>query len=117
MSPVQVNSGQQLAQSNLTGQAKEPPPDGSFRGRVCAAAKRVGNNIVYCSAYVTFETVMCASIGYSQCENDNCSNSSMAYAGAGVGACWSVGFCFVSSLLIEYLKPLPEKKAVSANAK
>ena len=117
MSPVQVNSSQQLAQSNLNGQAEEPILDGSFCGRVCAAVKRVGKNIVYCSAYVAFEAVISAYIHYSQCEDDTCSKSSRAYLGAGLGAFYAVSFCFLSSFIIECAEPLPEKTAVSTNTK
>ena len=122
MSPIQVNATQQQTQSNAIEQAKEPRPESSFRGKVCAAIKRVVNNIGLCSTYVAIETVGCAAAGYVaasnyQSENGTYSNSSMACFSGVIGACSAVAVCLVGSFLIEEFESLPEKTGVSSKDK
>lgn len=113
MSPTQVNSIQQPAQSDLTGQAKEPRRDGSFRGRLCGAAKRVVNNLGACSAYVAAETAGCAAFGYYMGRDDSCA-SSMAYAAGVIGGGTAVAACLVCSYLIECVEQFDEKTSISS---
>ena len=117
MNTTLVNSSQQPIQLNSTGQAEEPRAASSFCGRVCAAAKRVVDNIGYCSVYVAVETVGCATTGYYLGESDTYSNSSIAYASAVMGASWAVAACFVGSYLLECLESVPEKTAESSKTK
>ena len=122
MSPIQVKAAQQQTQSNAIEQAKEPRPESSFRGKVCAAVKRVVNNIGVCSAYVAFETVGGAAAGYAAAsyypgENDTYSNLSMACFSGAIGACSAVAVCLVGSFLIEEFESWPEKTGVSSKDK
>lgn len=116
MPALQVNSSQQPSQLNSTGQANESRPDSSFRGRVCAAAKTVVNNIGFCSACIASEALICAAYGYYQGENNTQCTSSMAYLGGVIGAGSAAAFCLVGSYLIGSLESLPDKTAGSARA-
>ena len=122
MCSIQVKAAQQQTQSNAIEQPKEPRPESSFRGKVCAAVKRVVNNIGVCSAYVTFETVGGAAAGYAaasyyQGENDAYSNLSMACFSGAIGACSAVAVCFIGSFSIGEFESLPEKTGVSSKDK
>ena len=122
MSPIQVNATQQQTQSTAKEQAKEPRPESSFRGKVCATVKRAVNNIGLCSAYVAIEAVGCAAGGYAaasyyQGENDTYSNSSMACLASVIGACSAVAVCLVGSFTIGELESLSEKTGVSSKDK
>ena len=122
MSPIQVKAAQQQTQPNAIEQAKEPRPESSFRGKVCAAVKRVVNNIGVCSAYVAFETVGGAAAGhaaasYYRGENDTYSNLSMACFSGAIGACSAVAVCLVGSFSIGEFESWPEKTGVSSKDK
>ena len=116
MPALQVNSSLQPSHLNSTGQVNESRPDSSFRGRVCAVAKIVVNNIGFCSAYIASKASICAALGYYQGGNDTCCKSSMAYFGGVIGAGSAAAFCLVGSYLIERFESLPVNTAVSSRA-